>query len=192
MNLTSFTWDEWRGSLDGRPTMWIKRLAAWRGWCLDLHKFVATDDPGCWHTHPAYALRIVLWGGYVEDLQSQPPRTWWPGRFGIVPPGLSHRISSLINGRVSYSLWLRGPKCAEVEIRGGGWAQQASRPGKIVELDYERDLAVIRVGKGVAETLPICGLVSISADGAAVAPACTAGVASTSKASSETRNEGGK
>lgn len=47
--------------------MLIRRLCSWRGWRLDLHKFVRADDASCFHTHPAKAFRLILWGGYVEE-----------------------------------------------------------------------------------------------------------------------------
>ena len=117
-------WHEWRGSLDGRPTMWIRRLLAFRGCRLDLHKMVGADDAECFHTHPARAVRLVLWGGYVEQTWEGRWRFWFPGRVGIVRPDLCHRIAGLRNGRVSYSLWLRFPKCARVDLRGTGWDDQ--------------------------------------------------------------------
>jgi hypothetical protein len=111
------SWDEWRGSFDGRPAMLIKRLFSWRGYRVDLHKFVRGDDPECFHTHPATAIRIVLWGGYVEEVERGKFVTWKPGRVGIVRPALCHRVASLLR-ESSYSLWLRGPVTAKVEIRG--------------------------------------------------------------------------
>lgn len=114
-------WDEWRGSLDGRPTMWIKYLfKCWR-WDirLDLHKMVAVDDPGCYHTHPATAVRVILWSGYAEELEDGRVVLWLPGDVGIVRPTLAHRVMA-VNG-VSYSLWLRFRKTANVDLRGPGW-----------------------------------------------------------------------
>ena len=122
-------WDEWRGDLKGRVVMRIKHLASWRGFKLDLHKFVAADAPGCRHTHPAKALRIVVWGGYVEEVESGPGkldlRTIRPGFIGFVRPELCHRIASL-RRKVSYSLWLRWPKTHEIELRGQGWGGPAA------------------------------------------------------------------
>lgn len=122
-------WDEWRGSLDGRPTMWIRRLygSKARGG-VDLHKMVRPDDPGCFHTHPAYAVRVVLWGGYIEELEDGTLARRGPGYVGMVKPDLSHRVDSLLNGRASYSLWLRGPKRATTELRGPGWPLQEGSP----------------------------------------------------------------
>lgn len=112
------TWDEWRGN--GKPAMWLKRLFFWRGWRLDLHKFVAPDDPECFHTHPANCLRVILWGGYVEELEDGGLCTWRPGMVGFVKPTFSHRIHALRKGH-SYSLWFRAPVSAKVELRGSGW-----------------------------------------------------------------------
>lgn len=113
-----FTFDEWRGSLDGRPSLWIKKLVRAFGCVVQLHMFVRADDPGCFHTHPAYAARIIVWGGYVEELGDGRLRAWRPGMIGVVPPDLEHRIDRLINGRSSWSIWLRGPKRAAINIRG--------------------------------------------------------------------------
>lgn len=118
-------WDEWRGSLDGRPTIWLKRLLSWRGRRVDLHKMVGKDDAGCFHTHPAYAVRVVLWGGYVEETERAEYRTWFPGMIGLVRPTFAHRVAGLRNGRTSYSLWLRGKKRAPVCLRGPGWPADA-------------------------------------------------------------------
>jgi len=130
-------WDEWRGSLDGRPTLWIKRLlympiwrrtGKWLGCRVDLHKFIAADDPGCFHSHPAWAIRIVLWGGYDEEIFAVGHggvfKTWLPGGIGIIRPAFAHRIAGLVNGRVSYSLWLRGPVVAPVLLLGSGWPKE--------------------------------------------------------------------
>lgn len=128
-------WDEWRGSLDGRPTMWIKRLlriplyrsrGRWRSIRLDLHKMVRPDDEGCYHTHPAWAIRLPLWGGYIEQKHTPGTTIKWcywrrPLEISIVRPRFCHRVDSLLNGRVSYSLWLRGPIIADVELHGDGW-----------------------------------------------------------------------
>lgn len=115
-------WDEWRGSLDGRPVMWTRNLVAFHGWRLDLHKFVAADAAGCLHTHPANAWRLIVWGGYFEEVEgSTAHKEWRPGMFGRVKPSLSHRVAALRNGRSSYSLWLRAPKTHDVQLRGQGW-----------------------------------------------------------------------
>lgn len=114
----SIAWDEWRGSFDGRPALWIKKLLRFRGYVVQLHKFTRADDPGCFHTHPAWAVRIILWGGYVEERGDGRWRTWLPGMIGVVPPHLEHRIGGLRNGRSSWSLWLRGPKVATINVRG--------------------------------------------------------------------------
>ena len=117
-------WDEWRGSMDGRPTLWVKHLLCRAGRHVDVHKMVSMDDADCFHSHPAYAIRVILWGGYVEQLSDGRWRTWLPGMIGIVKPSTCHRIGGLRNGRVSYSLWIRLRKIASVELRGEGWQHQ--------------------------------------------------------------------
>lgn len=111
-------WDEWRGSMDGRPSMLIKRLFERWGYRIDLHKFIRADDADCKHTHPATAVRVVLWGGYEEELRNGSLRVLRAGTVNVVRPELCHRIHRLLNGRCSYSLWLRGRKTAPVEIVG--------------------------------------------------------------------------
>ncbi|MDY0747330.1 hypothetical protein SNE35_22700 [Paucibacter sp. R3-3] len=117
-------WDQWIGTVAGEPIMWIKHLASFRGWRLELHKFVRADVPRCYHTHPAIAVRLILWGGYLEEVEASRFHWWFPPQFGLVRPELSHRIDMLANGRVSYSLWLRGPRTHEVSLRGPGWRNQ--------------------------------------------------------------------
>lgn len=111
-------WTEWRGSFDGRPAMYIKRLFELNGWRLDLHKFVRPDDDGCFHTHPAKAWRFIVWGGYSEQLSDGTVVRRGVGFFGGVNPELEHRIHSLNNGMTSWSLWLRAPKTHKIYLRG--------------------------------------------------------------------------
>jgi len=111
-------YDEWRGSFDGRPAIFIKRLVSLFGCKVQLHKMVRADDPGSFHTHPAWAIRIILRGGYAEELGNGKFEVWSTGRIGIVRPELEHRISRLLNDKYSFSLWLRGPKCRKIKLRG--------------------------------------------------------------------------
>lgn len=106
--------------------MWIKTIGSLGNWRIDLHKFVGADDPGCFHTHPAKALRLILYGGYVEQIFGHGSRVWLPGDIGIVKPELCHRVASLINNRVSYSLWIRFKVTHEVKLKGYGWKKQTS------------------------------------------------------------------
>lgn len=121
-------WDEWRGSIDGRPALYIKRLVRFFGFRIDLHKFVRADDRDCFHTHPAWAVRVILAGCYMEQFENGDFKFWWPLDIGIVRPSMSHRIHKLLNGEASYSLWFRGPVCSPVELRGTGWPKDA-KPG---------------------------------------------------------------
>ncbi len=130
-------WDEWRGQ-ENAPSMLIKRIlwipllrrdGKWNGIRVDLHKMVDIDAPDCFHTHPAYAVRVPLSGGYWEEVISECGSIrayiqWQPGQIGLVRPKFCHRIAGLPNAGVSYSLWIRGPVTNEVELRGEGWAKQ--------------------------------------------------------------------
>lgn len=115
---------EWETSkssrTDGIPPMLIKRLfkSAWLG--IDLHKMICSDVKDCFHTHPYYAVRIVLYGGYLEETENGEVHWWLPGRCGIVKPQTSHRIAALYD-KVSYSLWIRFKKIATIELKGKGW-----------------------------------------------------------------------
>lgn len=125
----AINWDRWIGNLDGQPVYFQKKLASWmwRGqrWTLRLHKFVKVDNAGCFHTHPAHALRIVLWGGYAEEVLLPSGKTYikgcGPGYFGRVTPEYCHRIEAFLFGRTSWSLWFHGPKVASIELHGDGW-----------------------------------------------------------------------
>jgi len=123
-------WTEWRGDFHGNVTMQIAVLLRTKGGRrADLHRMVAPDAPGCFHTHPARAVRIVLWAGYVEELEDGSMRHWRPGMVGVVHPQLSHRIASLPRGR-SYSLWIRGRKTHQTQLRGPGWEATGAQAGQ--------------------------------------------------------------
>lgn len=111
-------YDEWRGNFDGQKVLLIKKLVKRMGCVIQMHQFVKADNPGCFHTHPAWAIRIILWGGYIEERGDGKWKAWWPGRVGIVRPDLEHRIAGFMNGKTSYSLWIRGPKVRQINVRG--------------------------------------------------------------------------
>jgi len=96
--------------------MWYKVLASFFGRTIHLHKFVAPDQKGCFHSHPAVAYRVILWGGYVEELKDGEQRAVNPFTISRVTPDLNHRVECLLNGKVAYSLWFRGKKTHKVEI----------------------------------------------------------------------------
>lgn len=132
-------WDEWRGGMDGRVVILIKHLFCRSGRHWDLHKIVQPDPNECFHTHPAWAIRFILSGGYIEEMENGQRRCWWPGDIGLVRPSLSHRIAKLLDGRRSLSLWIRFRKVARVHLRGDGWVAmpQTFRAAGTV-LDHEQ------------------------------------------------------
>lgn len=139
-------WDEWRFNKDGnRPVFFIKHLVKMFGCRIDIHKMVSADDPGCFHSHPAHAIRIILWGGYVEEVYDEEApqvwedvisnRHWFPCMFGWVRPKLTHRIQRLYNRKYSYSIWIRFRKQAEIQLRGDGWQTSRKRESNGKEIE---------------------------------------------------------
>lgn len=119
-------WTRWIGNHPHgdieQAVMFSRRMLSVRGRKLELHRFVRADVEGCYHGHDSTAVRIILAGGYMEEVcdPSIPGRhflTWRPGDFGIVRPGFVHRIHSLY-GDDSYSLWIRGPVTHELLCYG--------------------------------------------------------------------------
>lgn len=98
----------------GETVFYIKNLIKFRGWTVRLHKFTKGDDPGCYHSHPAVAYRLILWGGYVEEEPSGVQRDWNMFDYGKIEPDFVHRIDHL-HGKVSISLWVRGPITHQVK-----------------------------------------------------------------------------
>ena len=98
-------------------------LLGLRGWTIGLHRFTGADALGCFHTHYGVAYRLILWGGYVEEVRLPMServelRTWFPGRFGKITHDYEHRIDRLLNGRASWTLWVRGPITHKITTRG--------------------------------------------------------------------------
>jgi hypothetical protein len=114
-------WTDWRGTQDFVPTMYEHHLLNRWGWRADLHKFVGPDEKDCYHTHPAPALRVILRGGYVEELENGERVAWLAGDFGIVRPSTSHRVAAVLFDRPCYTLWIRSRKVAKTELHGAGW-----------------------------------------------------------------------
>lgn len=118
-------WSYWVGNTKNQPVMLVKALLSIFGCHIDLHKFERRDAEGCFHTHPAWAIRIILRGGYTEEILGPGGETSLrcliPLDIGIVSPALCHRVYALHDARGSWSLWLRGPIVRDVQLRGWGW-----------------------------------------------------------------------
>lgn len=110
--------DAWNGAKGSPPSLLIRTCFRFFGCAIRLHCFRHADKEGCFHTHPAYAIRIILKGGYVEELGDGTFKTWKPGMIGIIRPEFEHRVASVRNGKESWSLWLRGPTFKEIKARG--------------------------------------------------------------------------
>jgi hypothetical protein len=119
-------WDRFVSSWnDLRPVIWSKKLIHFGGYRLRLHKIVRADKRLCFHSHESRCFRLILWGGYVEeiledDLEPTRYKTLYPGYFGTFDAGFTHRVDELL-GKSSYSLFLMCPKQENVEFYGQGW-----------------------------------------------------------------------
>ena len=95
-------------------------------WSIKVHKIVRNDDDRCQHDHPWIFIRIILWGGYVEERGGKRVvlKPWRPWAFWRIYPALGkfkHRIDRLLRP-VSWSLIICGPKKMEWGFyTKGGW-----------------------------------------------------------------------
>lgn len=109
---------------DGYPVLFIKHLVYKWGRRIDLHKIVYPDPRECFHSHPAHwAIRIILWGGYVEEYYDGTHVERKPFSISIVKHDDVHRINRLRHERPSYSLWIRGRIRYGTWLRGVGWGK---------------------------------------------------------------------
>lgn len=113
----------------GEPALYIKTLFSLFGLSVRLHKITQPDAPEQFHTHPGFAIRLILAGGYSEEMFDGRIRYWRPGRLGIVCHSDCHRINSILSRGPSYSLWIRGKTRYPTMLRGAGWpAEWQDRP----------------------------------------------------------------
>lgn len=112
----------WVGSWKNVPVMKITPLFKLGSW-LDaaLHVLEHPDKFMCYHTHPSWSIRVVLWNGYVEELEDGTLRAWRAGDIGIVAPSLAHRVEALLGDKRTLTLFIRFKKVADVKLVGSGW-----------------------------------------------------------------------
>lgn len=108
-----FFWILRKDITDGQGVLYLRRWILTPrifGYQIFLHKIVRPDHDRCLHDHPWGFFGIVLSGGYTEDLPGGIRRTNKPGRFiNRWSPNFTHRIHSLLNGKASWTLLIRGP-----------------------------------------------------------------------------------
>lgn len=85
---------------------WSLRLPF--GWSLKLHEIVRPDDDRCEHDHPWWFWRLILRGGYVEEIEGV-TRVRKPLSLTYCGAKFRHRITEL-RAPSSWSLVLCGPK----------------------------------------------------------------------------------
>jgi hypothetical protein len=107
-------------------TLWT--LASLFGYRLTVHKMHRPDADTCCHDHPWGFVSLVLWGGYVEEVEREHPgiregnwrgdymvreRRWnRPGTLLLRPATWCHRIASLPRG-TCWTLLIRAPERRE-------------------------------------------------------------------------------
>lgn len=106
---------------DGLPMLRIKHLVKLFGCRIDMHRIDYPDPWGCFHSHPANAIRVILRGGYSEEYFDGTMKERKPWYIGLVKHSDVHRINRLRGPTVSYSLWFRGRVRHETLLAGEGW-----------------------------------------------------------------------
>lgn len=105
------------------------------GWFLDtdreqragalLHKFMGADHPDKFHSHEGVAFRLILKGGYTEQLPDGTLVKWKAGDYGFVTPDFVHRVHSIDTMNIKpVTLWLKGPSTHPVKRIGKGWGDR--------------------------------------------------------------------
>lgn len=99
--------------------LYIKHLVRWGGFQVNLHCITGADEAGCYHSHPAKAIRIILWGGYIEEIPDYRYSDFEyrsPGYIGVMQPEFIHRIA-YVDG-ASWTLWIRWPVTHKIKLFG--------------------------------------------------------------------------
>jgi len=99
--------------LDGKRD-YLYRWSLWLpfGLSLKVHKIVRSDNDRCEHNHPWWFIRIILYGGYAEQIKGKtysrlPWRPWAFWRIYPCLPSFQHKILRLFK-RSNWSLVLCG------------------------------------------------------------------------------------
>lgn len=133
---------------------WHLWLPAWiyaRGFRLNLHRWMRSDDDRALHDHRGDSLSIILWGGYWEVTshrwERRIQRRWYgPGSFIRRKAEQPHRIVlDDLHGAV-WTLWLRWPFRRE----WGFWCPKGWKHygDYISNRDYEKPGSTSTIGKG--------------------------------------------
>jgi hypothetical protein len=114
----------------------IKKLVSFGGFQINLHRITGRDHVNVFHSHPAKAIRILLKGGYIEEVPKgrySDYDYWHCGRIGFIEPQFVHRIAH-VEDNGSWTLWIRWPITHKIKLfnRIGGELTQVaevSSPG---------------------------------------------------------------
>lgn len=119
-------WSFWVSSYEGvgeeMAVLWVKNVVHLFHCRIDYHSIVRADKPNNFHSHPAWAIRWVRKGGYVEEVVDPFTGEHYfefirAGHIGIIGPNFRHRVDRLLNEDTpSESWWFRGPVVASILI----------------------------------------------------------------------------
>lgn len=108
-------------------TVYLRRwsLQLWRGWSIKVHLFFRPDGDSCLHDHPWRFWTLVLWGGYVERVETGEEVSCRPLTLHYRPAEYRQTILRL-RRRNALTLVLSGPR----ERRWGFWTSDGWRHWK--------------------------------------------------------------
>ena len=118
--------DGWRGTDEKNPTFEYKTILENKFICVKLHRIFAPDREDCFHSHPYPSTRVVLKGGYVEEMPDRTRRILTVGYQDLLQPNFAHRLDALAEDE-SVSLWItyKYPNQKHVtHLIGKGWGDK--------------------------------------------------------------------
>lgn len=99
--------------------VYLRRWSFWLpwGWSIKLHKIMRPDSDRCLHGHPWAMIRIILYGGYIEERNNKkvtlkPWRPWAFWRVYLATGSFKHRINRLLK-ECSWTLVICSPAYQE-------------------------------------------------------------------------------
>jgi hypothetical protein len=93
--------------------LWLPKWLYDRGWRLNLHRWLRSDDDRALHDHRGDSVSVILWGGYYEITSHawEPLKRRWcfPGCVLFRRGELPHRVELREGHGQVWTLWLRWP-----------------------------------------------------------------------------------
>lgn len=130
--------------------LWLPKWLYAKGWRLNLHQWLRSDDDRALHDHRGDSYSVILRGGYFEVTSHawEPRKAKWYGPGSIVfrKADQPHRVELKPDSGPVWTLWYRGPFYRE----WGFWCKKGWRhfADYIAERDYHTPGSTSTVGKG--------------------------------------------